>query len=81
MIIEQEYLTVAEVAHLLKIKKSYIYELIGRGELKAIRISERRTRIPVSSVQEFANSKVDSQRVEKYNKVFQPPKRGRRPKH
>lgn len=57
MIIEQEYYTVSEVALLLRIKKTYIYDLISRGELKAIRISERRTRIPKSSLEDLLNYK------------------------
>ncbi len=45
--------TVNEVANLLKVKKSYVYELIYTNQLKSIRLSERRIRIPYLSVQEF----------------------------
>ena len=37
--------TVPEIAKMLKVKKNYVYELIYTGELKAIRLSERRFRI------------------------------------
>jgi excisionase family DNA binding protein len=41
------------VAKLLRVKKSYVYELIASHRLKAIRLSERRTRIPESAVEEY----------------------------
>lgn len=81
LIIEQEYYTVAEVALLLRIKKTYIYELIAHGELKAIRISERRTRISKSSLEEFVELQINNQKMGAYSKVVQPPKRGRKPKY
>lgn len=71
------YYTVPEVATLLKFKKNYIYDLIGQGRLKAIRVSERRTRISSDALAEFiasANSNILS-----YNNIAQPPKRGRKP--
>lgn len=71
------YYTVPEVAVLLKFKKNYIYDLIGQGRLRAIRVSERRTRIPSDALAEFlagANSDILS-----YNITAQPPKRGRKP--
>lgn len=55
--IDQNYYTVSEVALLLKIKKSYVYDLIAQNRLKAIRFSERRIRIPESALVEFINSK------------------------
>ena len=75
MIIEQKYLTVSELTLLLGKSKSHIYDLIARGELKAIRISQRRTRILASSYVEFAE-RIDNQKVRTYNKVVQPPKKG-----
>ncbi|MBO8129286.1 MAG: helix-turn-helix domain-containing protein [Peptococcaceae bacterium] len=45
--------TVPEVARLLKVKKGYIYELIYQGKLRAIRLSERRIRIPQEALHEF----------------------------
>lgn len=71
------FYTVPEVAALLKFKKNYIYDLIAQGRLKAIRASERRTRIPSDALAEFiasANANILS-----YNVIAQPPKRGRKP--
>lgn len=45
--------TVNEVANLLKVKKSYVYELIYTNQLKSIRLSERRIRIPYIALQDF----------------------------
>ena len=72
-----EYFTVQEVASLLKVKKGYIYDLVNQGKLKAIRVSERRIRIPGSSLKEFTESEMDNNMV--YNRVVQPPRRGRKP--
>jgi len=72
------YYTVPEVATLLKFKKNYIYDLIGQGRLKAIRVSERRTRIPSDALSEFlqgANTDILSYNIS----TAQPPKRGRKP--
>ena len=44
---------VAEVAKIIRVKKSYVYELIYTGRLGAIRLSERRIMIPESSLQSF----------------------------
>lgn len=75
MIIEP-CLTVAEVALLLKSSKSHIYDLIARGDLEAIRITERRTRIRKSSLEEFSNCQIDNEKVGAYNKDVQPPRMG-----
>jgi excisionase family DNA binding protein len=45
--------TADEVAKLLRVKKPYVYELIYSGRLKSIRLSERRIRIPESSILDF----------------------------
>lgn len=45
--------TVSEVAKLLKVKKSFIYELVYTGRLKAIKFSERRIRIAELALIEF----------------------------
>jgi excisionase family DNA binding protein len=52
------YLTVPEVAKMLKVSKSYIYDTIARGQLKTIRLSERRIRIPEESLREFIKTDV-----------------------
>lgn len=75
LLIEQQFLTVSELAFILSKSKSHIYDLIARGDLKAIRISQRRTRILVSSYVEFAK-RIDNQKVEAYNRIIQPPTKG-----
>ncbi|MCG9969872.1 helix-turn-helix domain-containing protein [Pelotomaculum terephthalicicum JT] len=49
----QKIYTAAQVAKLLQVKKSYVYELIASHRLKFIRLSERRIRIPESAVEEY----------------------------
>lgn len=70
--------TVAQVALLLKVKKSFVYELINTKRLKAIRFSERRFRIPVQALIDFVGQETASQ-VQNNDTAVQPPKRGRRP--
>ncbi|KLU63824.1 helix-turn-helix domain protein [Desulfosporosinus acididurans] len=74
---DNKYYTVAEIAELLHVRKNYVYELIDQNKIKAIRLSERRIRIPASSIQELIDRVVEVQ----YNSSgdVQPPKRGRRP--
>ena len=48
-----EIYTVAEVASKLRVRKNYIYEIIYRGELKAVRLSEKRFRITEDSLKEY----------------------------
>lgn len=50
-------LTVKEVSAALKCGHTYIYTLIARGELKAIKL-DRLTRIPVAAVEEFIAEKI-----------------------
>ena len=45
--------TVAEVAKKLRVRKSFIYELIYTKRLKAIKMSERRIRISTLALDEF----------------------------
>lgn len=52
--------TVSDVASILRVKKSYVYDLICQGRLKAFRISERRIRVPESALEEFILSGVSS---------------------
>lgn len=70
--------TVSEVARKLKVTKSYVYDLIGMGLLKAIRLSERRTRISEESIF-IALEQLSKRAKASYNKVVQPPLRGRKP--
>lgn len=75
----ETYYTVPEVAELLKVKKAYVYDLINFGKLKAIKLSERRTRVPASALDELSSVKIDNYEVKNYNKnIVQPPKRGRK---
>lgn len=50
-----EFYTIAEVAEILKIRKNYIYELVYKGELEAIRLSERRFRVPEQALLELGH--------------------------
>lgn len=45
--------TVHEVAKILRVRKSYVYELVAQGRLRALRLSERRIRIPAEALEEF----------------------------
>ena len=47
---EKDFLTVSEVATLLRISKPTIYRLIKEGNLKAVKFSERSTRIKRSDI-------------------------------
>ena len=48
-----ELLTIPEVAARLQMTPDGVYKLIQRGKLKAIRISERKTRIPPAALAEY----------------------------
>lgn len=45
--------TVPEVARLLRVRNAYVYELIYRNKLKAIKLSERGFRITRTALEEF----------------------------
>jgi excisionase family DNA binding protein len=51
--VQEEFLTVAEVAARLKLNQQTIRNWIDRGELGAIRIGARRVRIPESELGRF----------------------------
>lgn len=70
------YLTVAEVAEILKVKKAYVYDQIQKGLFKTIRLSERRTRISSESLAE-ALEELSKQGDIRYTEAAQPPRRGR----
>lgn len=73
------YYTAPEVAIMLRKSKSYVYENIFKGLLQTVRLSERGTRIPASSLEEFLLLRMDTTTKNSYNKaVTQPPKRGRK---
>ncbi|AHF07165.1 helix-turn-helix domain-containing protein [Desulfitobacterium metallireducens] len=73
-----EYYTVPEVAQILKVSKSYIYDLVNYKHLESVKLSERRTRISKESLEEFMKNEKGNDMM--YNKVVQPlPRRGRKP--
>ena len=47
---ETEFLTVPEVAKLLRLSKATVYRLIKEGNLKAVKFSQRSTRIKRSEI-------------------------------
>jgi excisionase family DNA binding protein len=72
---EEKYYTVPEVAKLYKVSKSYIYDLVSQRKMNYIRFSERRIRIPASALENFKLQNMDNLA---YNKIVQPPKKGRK---
>jgi excisionase family DNA binding protein len=44
---------VRTVARLLGLGKRQVYNLIAAGKLRAVKFSERQTRVPASAVQEY----------------------------
>ncbi|MFT8315576.1 MAG: helix-turn-helix transcriptional regulator [Clostridium sp.] len=67
---ENSSLTPQEVADILKIAKTTVYELIKRGELKAYRIG-RRVRVEQSDVEDYKNrsKNLNSNTVNKKNNI------------
>ncbi len=47
---ETEFLTVPEVAKLLRLSKATVYRLVNEGSLKAVKFSQRSTRIKRSDI-------------------------------
>ena len=50
-------LTVPEAARRLGMGRSFIYELVSKGEIKSIKLGRSR-RIPVSALEEFIEAKL-----------------------
>lgn len=48
-----EFLTVAEIAEVLKINQMTVRNWIDRGELRAVRVGSRRVRVPRAAFDEF----------------------------
>lgn len=74
--ISSEYYTVPEVAKILKVSKSYIYDLVNYNRLESVKLSERRTRISKVSIDEFIKKELGKPMAN--NEVVQPPNRGRK---
>lgn len=51
--------TVPEVTRILRVKKAYVYELVAQGRIRALRLSERRIRIPQEALEEFVRQETD----------------------
>lgn len=54
-------LDVREVGEALGCGKTYVYELIARGELRPVKLG-RRTKIPAACLAEFVDRKIESAR-------------------
>ncbi|ACV62320.1 DNA binding domain protein, excisionase family [Desulfofarcimen acetoxidans DSM 771] len=48
-----QFYTVSEVAKILRVRKTLVYEMVYSGRIKAIQLSKRRIRIAESSISEF----------------------------
>lgn len=73
---EEKFYTIAEVATLFRVSKSYIYELVSQRKINFIRLSERRIRIPATALEKL---EIQYMNCLGYNKSVQPPTRGRKP--
>ncbi len=60
---EKRYLSTAEVAAQLRVSTDTVLRLIERGELPALRISDRLFRIPASAFARFEQGPVARRRV------------------
>ena len=58
-LLEEEWLTVKEVARLLNVPAQEIYALISAGQLRAIRIG-RAIRIPRRFLEEFVQARAEA---------------------
>ena len=56
---EVRFLTVAEVANLMRVSKMTVYRLVHSGELTAVRVG-RSFRVPEQAVQEYLRGAFDS---------------------
>ncbi|HEY8868717.1 MAG TPA: helix-turn-helix domain-containing protein [Candidatus Limnocylindrales bacterium] len=60
---EKRYLTTSEVASALRVSSDTILRLIDRGELPALRVSERIYRIPVPAFERYERGSVKRRTV------------------
>ncbi len=54
-----KFYTVPEVAKLLRVKKGYVYELVATRKLRAVKLSERRLRIPEAAINDYIQSSMN----------------------
>lgn len=52
----EHFYTVKEVAEIMRFSKSYVYELIKDGRLKAVRIGKGKIIVSFKDLQEFIDS-------------------------
>lgn len=60
---DKRYLTTAEVADVLRVSTDTVLRLIERGQLPAVRVSDRIFRIPVPAFEQFERGPVARRRV------------------
>lgn len=51
-------LTVPEVAHRLGLGRSFIYQLVMKGEIRSIKLGRAR-RIPVDALEQFVSARIE----------------------
>lgn len=54
---QDEFLTVPEVARVLKIARGQAYDLVARGSLKAIMVNQRTIRVRRSDLERYLNGR------------------------
>lgn len=60
---QKRYMTTAEVADALRVSTDTVLRLVERGELSALRVSERIYRIPVPAFERYERGPVFRRRV------------------
>ena len=45
-----QFYPVSEVAKILRVRKTFVYEMVYSGRIKALQLSKRRIRIPETSI-------------------------------
>ncbi|QSB05810.1 helix-turn-helix domain-containing protein [Natronoglycomyces albus] len=56
---EVKFLTVSEVAELMRVSKMTVYRLVHSGDLQAVRVG-RSFRVPESAVEDYLSGALDS---------------------
>lgn len=60
---EARFMTVAEVAELMRVSKMTVYRLVHSGDLPAVRFG-RSYRVPENAVHEYVKQAIEQQRKE-----------------